>query len=180
MVAAAVIPGPGRLAVRVDDSKRLTPVEREHAYQSIVASATVGVGILSAEEIDRLNILEATLRAMQDAVAALPDPPDRVLVDGPVAPRLAVPCDAVVRGDQCYYAISCASIVAKVIRDHLMGFYHRLYPQYAFATHKGYGTAFHAARLAQHGPSILHRRTFRPVAEAFVVEPLASAAGTVR
>ena len=155
-----------RLAVRIDDSKRLTARQRERAFDAILSHAVVGIGIVCAEEIDRRNILQATLLSMRDAVDDLAQDPDLVLVDGAVAPDLSVPCWPIIRGDQRSYVIGCASIAAKVIRDRLMAFYDDLYPEYGFKQHKGYGTSLHARRLMQLGPSFLHRRSFRPVAEA--------------
>lgn len=168
VVSAAVILRTARLPVRIDDSKKLTPGQRERACAVILESADVGVGIVSAEVIDRVNILQATLQTMQQAVAELPRTPDLVLVDGVITPPLSVPCWPVVDGDARSYVISCASIVAKVVRDRLMVFYHRLYPSYQFVQHKGYGTLEHAQLLRQWGPSFLHRFSFAPVADAVV------------
>ncbi|MBI4343376.1 MAG: ribonuclease HII [Candidatus Omnitrophica bacterium] len=165
VASAVVLVNPEPLPVRIDDSKRLTPGQRERAAGIILARAEVGVGILSADEIDSHDILRASLLAMRRAVEALPNAPDLVLVDGAIAPRLGVPCRAIIAGDRRSYAIACASIIAKVVRDELMVFYHTLYPQYAFARHKGYGTALHLAQLRRWGPSPLHRLSFRPVAE---------------
>ena len=164
VVAAAVILRRRRLPVRIDDSKRLTALQRVRAFEHILRHAEVGVGIVSAEEIDRRSILAATLAAMQQAVAALSHPPDLVLVDGLTAPPLSMPAWPLVHGDARSYPIACASIVAKVVRDSLMEFYHRLLPAYRFHQHKGYGTALHARLLDQWGPSLLHRLSFRPVA----------------
>lgn len=162
-MAAAVILHVPRLPVRIDDSKRLTAHQRAVAYAAILEQADIGVGIVPAAEIDRINILQATFMAMQYALERLPQRPDLVLVDGHLAPPIGLPCRPIIHGDQREYVISCASIVAKVVRDDLMGLYHELAPQYAFARHKGYGTSLHAANLKQHGPSIFHRRTFHPV-----------------
>ena len=167
VVAAAVILERRRLPVRIDDSKRLTPRGRARAFEVIAAHAEIGVGILCAEEIDRRNILQATLLAMQEAVLDLSGPADLVLVDGPMAPpSSSPPWWPIVHGDQRSYVIACASIVAKVVRDRLMEFYHDLYPRYGFKQHKGYGTAAHAMCLARFGPCVLHRQSFRPVAQA--------------
>ena len=165
VVAAAVILRTSSLSVRIDDSKRLSLAQRTRAFKVILDHAEVGVGIVCAEEIDRRNILQATLLAMQEAILDLPQVPDLVLVDGTVAPPLDMPCQPIVHGDQRSYVISCASIIAKVLRDRLMDFYHELDPRYAFNRHKGYGTALHALRLNDWGPSLWHRRTFRPVME---------------
>ena len=165
VVAAAVLLRTTRLPVRIDDSKRLTARQRAKAFEVILKRAEIGIGIVAAEEIDQRNILRATLLAMQQAVYDLPTPADLVLVDGPMAPSLTMPCRPIVHGDQRSYVISCASIVAKVVRDRLMEFYHALDPRYAFNQHKGYGTVLHIQRLNQFGPSLFHRRSFKPVTE---------------
>lgn len=130
----------------------------------ILAHADVGFGIASADTIDRSNILRATLTAMADAIRDLPTAPGLVLVDGHLPPDIPIPCRPIIRGDATCYVISCASIMAKVLRDRLMEFYHGLCPGYEFDRHKGYGTALHAGRLDALGPSVFHRRTFQPVA----------------
>jgi len=165
VVAAAVILQRRRLAVRVDDSKRLTPLQRERAFHAIQEHSLVGFGIVASADIDRINILQATWQAMRLAVEDLPSTPDVILVDGDRAPRLPAPAYPFIRGDQRSYVIACASIMAKVLRDRLMTFYHGLAPDYAFDLHKGYGTPVHADRLKLHGPCFLHRRSFRPVSE---------------
>ena len=175
VVAAAVIL-PARLAmlevggsrrplrVRIDDSKRLSARQRALAYQAILAHAIVGVGIVPADSIDADNIRQATLQAMVKAVADLAIQPELVLVDGCDAPPVNLPCRPIIGGDRSSYPIACASIIAKVTRDRLMEFYHRLFPAYRFDQHKGYGTSLHHHALTQHGPSFLHRLTFAPVA----------------
>ncbi len=152
--------------MRIDDSKRLTPRQRERAYHVIRDSADVGVGIVCAESIDRLNILRATLLAMRCAIADLPHPPELALIDGSHTPDAPVPCRAVIGGDHSCYSISCASIIAKVLRDGLMAFYDRLYPGYALHEHKGYGTPTHAKWLRELGPCFLHRLTYEPVRQS--------------
>ena len=164
VVAAAVILPARRLRVRIDDSKRLTPRQRLQAFRVILKHAEVGFGIVCAAEIDRRNILQASLLAMCDAVGDLPAPPDLVLADGPYAPPLTIPCRPVIHGDQRHRAIAAASIMAKVLRDHLMTCYHRVLPDYGFHRHKGYGTPLHARQLQRFGPSPLHRMSFAPVA----------------
>ncbi len=149
--------------VRIDDSKRLSPLQRSRAYRVILRRAIVGVGICPAERIDAINIFQATLEAMREAVDGLGTRPELVLVDGQHAPKIAVPCWTIVDGDHLSYTVACASIVAKVLRDSLMTFYHRLFPSYDFHRHKGYGTSVHLAALSQWGPSMLHRMSFRPV-----------------
>lgn len=164
VVAAAVILRRPRLGVRIDDSKRLTKIQRERAFEAISEHAKIGIGIVCAEEIDRCNILQATLLAMEQAILELPLPVDKALVDGAHVPTVSIPCQAIIHGDASHYVISCASIVAKVLRDRLMDFYDTLYPHYHFRRHKGYGTFLHAKVLNAWGPSILHRFSFKPVA----------------
>ncbi len=163
VVAAAVIVR-RPFDVRIDDSKRLSPLQRLKAFEAIRRHAGVGVGIVDAPAIDKINILQATLLAMRFAVGNLPVTPTRVLVDGMHVPQIAVPSEAIIGGDHLNYAISCASIIAKVIRDDLMAFYHRIFPQYRFDVHKGYGTALHRQLLMEHGPCALHRMSFEPIA----------------
>ena len=168
VVAAAVILRRSRFRVRIDDSKRLTARQRQQAFDVICDQAEVGIGLACAEEIDQRNILQATLTAMRRAIDDLPFAPDLVLVDGTIAPPVAMPCRPIVHGDQRRTVISCASIVAKVVRDRLMDFYDVCAPHHGFAKHKGYGTAFHARQLSLHGPCLFHRRSFRPVRDALV------------
>ena len=165
VVAAAVILLRRRLNVRVDDSKRLTARQRLFAYHAILEHALVGVGMSAAATIDGINIRQATLRAMEEAVSTLEHQPDLVLVDGRDPPRVQAPCWPIIGGDHRSYVIACASVVAKVTRDAMMRFYHRLFPAYQFDEHKGYGTMKHLAALAKHGPSVLHRMSFRPIGE---------------
>ena len=170
VVAAAVILRTRPRGVRIDDSKRLSPRQRERAYAAILQCADVGIGVASPEEIDRINILQASLLAMRRAILDLPALPDLFLIDGTCAPSTTVPCRTIIHGDHLSTVIGCASIVAKVIRDGLMRFYHGLLPEYGFDEHKGYGTPLHTERLQQFGPSILHRRTFAPVHDALIEE----------
>jgi len=162
VAAAVILPAPLR-RVRIDDSKRLSALQRARAFDAILRRARVGVGVVCAEEIDRVNILRATLAAMAQAVGELRPAPELVLVDGNTAPPIPMACWPIIGGDRRYGLIACASIVAKVVRDELMAFYHELYPAYEFIRHKGYGTSLHAERLAALGPSLLHRHSFEPV-----------------
>ena len=171
VVAAAVVLRRETLPVRIDDSKRLTRLQRARAYDVILEHADVGVGVVCADEIDRRNILQATFLAMRAAVTDLSVVPDLVIVDGHLAPPIEPPCWPVVNGDRLSYRVACASIIAKELRDRLMEFYHQLAPAYEFHLHKGYGTPQHALLLRRHGPSIFHRRTFHPVADALVDGP---------
>ncbi|OGS91702.1 MAG: ribonuclease HII [Gallionellales bacterium GWA2_60_18] len=164
--AAAVILDDAHPIAGLADSKklsekqrdRLAPIIREHALAWAVAHAEV-------EEIDRLNILQATLLAMRRAVLALDIQPQRVLVDGLYCPQTGIPSEAIVKGDSKVAAISAASILAKTARDEIMLQLHERYPHYGFADHKGYPTAAHLAALREHGVSEVHRRSFRPVRE---------------
>jgi len=150
------------------DSKRLSPARRERFFSILrsLPGVAIGVGWASAGEIDRINILRATHRAMARALAAIRPTPDFVLIDGLPVPDLPLPSRAIVHGDALSLSIAAASVVAKVIRDHRMLALDRRHPGYGFAIHKGYGTAVHRAALRQLGPCPIHRRSFRPVVEA--------------
>lgn len=167
VVAAAVILDELQPIRGLRDSKTLGPATRVRLDAEIRAKALcVSLGEASVEEIDRLNILQATLLAMQRAVEGLRLPPGRVLVDGNRLPRLKVPAEAIVRGDAQVAAIAAASIVAKVHRDALLESLHLEHPAYGFAGHKGYPTLEHLAALRRHGACTAHRRSFAPVREA--------------
>ena len=167
VVAAAVILDDQRPIAGLADSKKLSAARRERLYGQILDRALAcSVAQASVEEIDRLNILQATLLAMRRAVDGLRLRPARVLVDGNRLPVLAVPAEAIIGGDAKVQAISAASILAKVTRDRWCAALAAQYPQYGFAAHKGYGTAAHLAALAQHGACPEHRRSFAPVARA--------------
>jgi ribonuclease HII len=166
VVAAAVILDELHPIEGLMDSKKLTAARRERLYDEIRAKALCcAIAEASVEEIDRLNILQATLLAMRRAVEGLRLKPAKVLVDGNRLPVLDVLAEAVVRGDATVPAISAASILAKVHRDRWCAAYDREYPQYGFASHKGYGTAAHLAALRAHGVCPQHRKSFAPVAE---------------
>jgi ribonuclease HII len=169
VVAAAVILDDLNPIAGLADSKKLTPRRREKLFDEIRAKALCcSIAEASVEEIDRLNILQATMLAMQRAVAGLRLRPVKALIDGNRIPRLDVLAEAIVQGDAKVPAISAASILAKVHRDRLCEEWHGQYPQYGFAGHKGYGTAEHMAALREHGPSPLHRSSFAPVREALL------------
>ena len=166
VVAAAVILDDQRPIAGLADSKTLSPARREALFDEIRAHALCfSIAEASVEEIDRLNILQATLLAMRRAVQGLRLKPVMVLVDGNRLPVLDVPAEAIVKGDARVQAISAASILAKVHRDRWCAQLHERYPQYGFAGHKGYGTAAHMAALRAHGACPEHRRTFAPVAQ---------------
>jgi ribonuclease HII len=166
VVAAAVILDELNPISGLADSKKLTPLRREKLFDEIRAKALCcSIAQASVEEIDELNILQATLLAMRRAVEGLRLKPAKVLVDGNRLPVLGVLAEAIIKGDSLVPAISAASILAKVHRDRWCVEYHQQFPQYGFATHKGYGTAEHMAALREHGACPQHRKTFSPVAE---------------
>ena len=165
-MAAVVILEPGTVIEGVDDSKRLTPAEREELDAAIRARAmAVAVGLVDAATIDRVNVLEATRRAMGRALAALDVEPELVLTDFVALEGLRCPQRNLVRGDQRSATVAAASIIAKVARDRMMAEADRQYPQYGFGRHKGYPTADHRAALLAHGPCPLHRRSFTGIEE---------------
>lgn len=166
VVAAAVILDDLNPIKGLADSKKLTPLRREKLYDEIRAKALCcSIAIATAQEIDTLNILQATMLAMQRAVDGLRLRPHKVLVDGNRLPMLSILAEAIVKGDTLVPAISAASILAKVYRDRWCADYHLEYPQYGFSGHKGYGTAAHLAALREHGACPQHRRSFAPVTE---------------
>ncbi|MDP4300168.1 ribonuclease HII [Leptothrix discophora] len=167
VVAAAVILDELQPIAGLADSKKLTARRRERLFDEIRArSLACCIAEASVEEIDRLNILQATLLAMRRAVEGLRLKPAKVLVDGNRVPVLRIPAEAIVQGDAKVAAISAASILAKVHRDRLCVDLDARYPAYGFAVHKGYPTAAHQAALQAHGPCPEHRRSFAPVREA--------------
>ena len=171
VVAAAVVLPPDCVITGINDSKKLSRTQREGLYEELVAKAlSVGIGQVEAAEIDQLNILQASLKAMRLALENVHPPPDRVLIDGHLPARSPYPEQAIIDGDARSLSIAAASIVAKVHRDRLMCECDARYPEYGFAAHKGYGSAAHLAALDAHGPCPLHRRSFGPVA-ARVAEP---------
>lgn len=166
VVAAAVILDDLNPIQGLADSKKLSALRREKLYDEIQAKALCcSIALATVEEIDALNILQATLLAMKRAVEGLRLKPNKVLVDGNRLPTLVMVAEAIVKGDALVPAISAASILAKVYRDRWCAEFHLEYPQYGFAGHKGYGTARHLAALREHGACPQHRRSFAPVAE---------------
>ena len=164
VVAAAVILDDLQPIRGLNDSKKLSEKRREKLYDEILAKALCcSIAEASVQEIDQLNILQATMLAMRRAVDGLRLKPVKVLVDGNRLPVLDVRAEAIVQGDALVPAISAASILAKVHRDRLCAHLHAQYPQYGFDRHKGYGTAEHLQALAEHGPSPWHRSSFAPV-----------------
>lgn len=163
VVACAVILDPSFNLLGVTDSKMLTRHEREQLYLKIVDEAVeVSIGVRSAQEIDRVNVLEADKEAMTDAINALDHHPSHLIIDA-VKLNNPIPQTTLIKADQKSISVAAASIVAKEYRDHLMAEYDRLYPQYDFAQNMGYGTKQHLQGLAENGPCPIHRRTFAPV-----------------
>ena len=165
VVACAVILGCRLHGLK--DSKQLTELKRESLAEKIKLKAMAwSLGFASVKEIDRYNILQASMLAMQRAVEHLPVLPTQVLVDGNRLPRLNIPAEAIVDGDNLVAEISAASIIAKVTRDYLMGVLAHRYPQYGFAKHKGYGTKEHLQAIDTYGIAPIHRLSFAPVRNA--------------
>jgi ribonuclease HII len=166
VVAAAVVFRNKKIPQGLDDSKRLPPERREELLLEIRDAAWIGIGIVTVEDIDRLNILQATMRAMAEAVAQLAGTPDVVLVDGNRAPALPHRAVTVVEGDRLCPSISAASIVAKVTRDRMMCGLADEFPDYGWHANKGYGTKSHAQAIMAHGVTLHHRRSFAPIRAA--------------
>ena len=164
VIAAAVILDTKNLPIGINDSKKLTQKAREHLFDVIINNHIVGIGIAEPEEIDRVNILQASLIAMQRAVAELDTRPEMILVDGNKCPDLTIPCQAIIKGDSKSISIAAASIIAKTLRDRIMMEADTRFPGYDFAKHKGYPTKAHKQALLDIGVSPLHRRTYAPVA----------------
>ena len=167
VVAAAVILPHNIKIEGLTDSKKLSPAKRDRIFDEIAQLGLVcAVGILDNTDIDKINILQASLMAMRKAVIDLQEKPEIVLVDGnyPI-PKIMQPQYAVIGGDALCQSIAAASVVAKVTRDRIMDHYQALYPSFSFAKHKGYPTSAHIAELKEHGPTDIHRKTFKPVAE---------------
>jgi ribonuclease HII len=162
VVAAAVILPPGYEHSEINDSKKLSPRQRGKLYETITRDAvSIGIGVVEAPEIDVVNILQATLAAMKEAVLALSPPPDYLLIDGLNRIDLNTPQETIISGDSRSLSVAAASIVAKVSRDRLMEMYHRQFPQYNFLRNKGYGTREHREAILKYGRSKIHRRSFR-------------------
>lgn len=168
VVAAAVILDATTIPSGLNDSKQLSATKREALFDIIMAKAYsggahVGIGMAEPEEIDRINILHATMAAMQRAVADLPVPPNAILIDGNRCPTFAVPVQAIVKGDAKSLSIAAASIIAKTVRDRLMIGVDQRFPGYGHSGHKGYPTKAHREALVELGASPVHRRSYAPV-----------------
>lgn len=164
VAASVILPFPCPI-IGIRDSKQLSAHQRAFLFDQILSKATaVGVGVVENEAIDQMNILNATLLAMEKSVAALSVTPDYLLIDALTLSRIDIPQKGMIHGDALSISIAAASIVAKVTRDRLMEQYHIEFPEYNFGVHKGYGTKEHLSRIKAHGPCRLHRKTFRGVA----------------
>jgi ribonuclease HII len=162
VVAAAVILPPEYDDPEINDSKTLSSRKRDQLYDVIQRDAvSIGIGVVEADVIDDVNILQATLAAMQEAVLGLSPPPDYLLIDGLNRIGVTIPQEPIVRGDSQSISIAAASIVAKVSRDRIMEMYHRQFPQYNFLKNKGYGTKEHREAIIQYGRCKIHRCSFR-------------------
>ncbi len=165
VVAAVCLLPQGALIAQVNDSKKLNAKRRRELFERLVADPSIryGIGVIASEEIDQINIYQATLKAMFKAIDQLKDPPDYLLVDGIKLCHPSIPSKKIIRGDQLSQSIAAASIIAKETRDRMMCKFDEQWPEYAFARHKGYGTALHLQALAKYGPCPIHRLSFRPL-----------------
>ncbi|MCX5843709.1 MAG: ribonuclease HII [Deltaproteobacteria bacterium] len=162
VVAAAVILPHDYENPEINDSKKLTPRKRERLYEVIEHDAlSIGLGVVEASVIDDVNVFQATLMAMKEAVSNLSLKPDYLIIDGSCCIFVPLPQEAVVKGDSRSISVASASIIAKVSRDSIMEIYHRQFPQYNFLKNKGYGTGEHREAIKKYGPCKIHRRSFR-------------------
>ena len=170
VIAAAVMLPPNFRLRGLNDSKQLSCLARESYYEALVSNPEVifGIGLASVAEIDQVNILRATHLAMQRAVSGLVSLPEHLLIDGLPVSAFSLPQTAIVDGDARSFSIAAASVIAKVTRDRMMVSWHEEFPVYKFARNKGYGTPEHLEKLRSHGPCLLHRRTFAPVAQTYL------------
>jgi len=165
VAAAVILPDRGDFA-EINDSKKLTPAKRVSLYDLILEqSLAVGIGICDHLVVDRINVLQATLEAMEQAVDNLPVKPDFLLIDGISTPAVTIPCRTIKKGDSASLSIAAASIIAKVTRDRMMVSWGEEYPAYGFQIHKGYGSPAHLKAIVECGPCDIHRKTFRGVRE---------------
>jgi len=162
VVACALILKSHNFSERIDDSKKLSAKQRNKAFTEISKKATWSTAVVGHKAIDRLNIRQATIKAMKIAVLGLPFAPDYLLIDGRIVLDLPIPSTGIINGDARSMTIACASIIAKVTRDRIMQKYHNLFPDYGFDRHKGYGTRRHLQALQNLGPCRIHRLSFKP------------------
>lgn len=167
VVAAACIIPHDLFIPGVDDSKKLTPSMRAALFEKLTSDTRIqfGIGIVSWQQIDAINILQATIEAMLQSIRNLSLVPDLLLVDGLHLLHPSIPCEKIIKGDQKSQSIAAASIIAKETRDRIMEEYHQQWPHYGFNKHKGYGTENHMAAIAQYGPCPIHRMSFKPFKE---------------
>jgi ribonuclease HII len=171
VVAAAVILNPNQPIMQIKDSKSLSEKDREQLFYIIQKACLAwSIGRAEVHEIDTMNILQASLLAMERAVQRLKIKPDQVLVDGKHCPNISYSVEAIINGDQTVPVISAASIIAKVIRDREMIIYDAYYPEYGFAAHKGYGTKQHLNAIAKYNITPIHRRSFRPIKDLLAIK----------
>ena len=164
VVAAVAIFPPFKKIEGIRDSKQLSPSRREQLFEFIIREALDwGVGIVSERIIEEINILQATRLAMIKAIQDMKTSPEFLLIDGPISLDVDISQKPIIKGDEKSFSIGAASIIAKVLRDRLMRKYHRLFPEYGFDKHKGYGTRKHLDALQTYGPCPIHRRTYEPV-----------------
>ncbi len=164
VVVAAVILPQGLFLPKLNDSKKLSAKVREELYQKIMDEAvSVGKAVIDEKIIDRINIYQATINGMYDAIFALQPQPQKVLIDAVPLDNLPMPSLSMIKGDAKSASIAAASIIAKVTRDHMMDEYDKKYPEYGFAQHKGYGTAQHVEAIRKYGPCPIHRCSFEPI-----------------
>jgi ribonuclease HII len=168
VVACCIIYHPGLLIEGLNDSKLLTPLKRGGIYDQIIShkDTNYALGIVEAQEIDKINILQATFLAMKEAANGLKDL-EYILIDGNQLPNLPLKSEGIIKGDQKSITIAAASIIAKETRDKIMLEHHKTYPEYAFSKHKGYGTKIHKEALEKYGPCPIHRKSFAPIAKYF-------------
>lgn len=169
VVAAACILPDGACVEGLDDSKKLTPLQRTEIFEAILALSGLdyGIGIIDVCVIDEINILQATFQAMIAAVAALSQKPDYLLVDGNRMPKIPIRGTPIIKGDSLSQSIAAASVLAKVTRDQLMKELHGKHPQYGFDANKGYGTKKHLFAIEKYGPCPIHRKSFEPIKSFF-------------
>ena len=165
VVAATVILDEQNRISGLADSKKLTAKKREKLFQEIMQHAEVGIGVVDVEEIDKINILKATQKAMYKAIGALKTKPDKALIDGYALPNQIIPNKGIIGGDDKIDCIRAASIIAKVTRDRMMQQYDIIFPEFGFARHKGYGTILHMEKLSEYKACPIHRKSFKPVNE---------------
>ncbi|MBI4846807.1 MAG: ribonuclease HII [Candidatus Omnitrophica bacterium] len=163
VAAAVIIPVGYEFKEKIADSKKLSAKQRQNAFQEITAACDYAYAVVGEEDIDKHNILNATLKAMAQAINKLSSKPGWVLVDGTFAPEVTCPCTVIIHGESKSISIAGASIIAKVIRDNLMLEYDQKYPEYGFSGHKGYGTKLHMQAIFKYGPCPIHRKSFQPI-----------------